>query len=166
MKSTGEALGCDKTLYRAFYKALKAAGQRVVNYGTVLFTIADRDKEWSLPYARRFYELGFNIEATQDTANFLKRHGIRTRLLHKISEGSEEIPDSLRAGHVTYVVNTLGPGCGENPAKDGYRIRRLAVEHNVTIFTSLDTTAVLLDVLEELTVGVSTIDAGRGDADV
>ena len=166
MKSTGEALGCDKTLYRAFYKALKAAGQRVVNYGTVLFTIADRDKERSLPYARRFYELGFNIEATQDTANFLKRHGIRTRLLHKISEGSEEIPDSLRAGHVTYVVNTLGPGCGENPAKDGYRIRRLAVEHNVTIFTSLDTTAVLLDVLEELTVGVSTIDAGRGDADV
>ena len=166
MKSTGEALGCDKTLYRAFYKALKAAGQRVVNYGTVLFTIADRDKEKSLPFARRFYELGFNIEATQDTANFLKQHGIRTRLLHKISEGSEEIPDSLRAGHVTYVVNTLGPGCGENPAKDGYRIRRLAVEHNVTIFTSLDTTAVLLDVLEELTVGVSTIDAGRGDADV
>lgn len=164
MKSTGEALGCDKTLYRAFYKALKAAGQRVVNYGTVLFTIADRDKEKSLPFARRFYELGFNIEATQDTANFLKQHGIKTRLLHKISEGSEEIPDSLRAGHVTYVVNTLGPGCGENPAKDGYRIRRLAVENNVTIFTSLDTTAVLLDVLEEITVGVSTIDEGRGPA--
>lgn len=130
---------------------------RVANYGTVFFTIADHDKERALPLVRRFYNLGFNIEATRGTAQFLKEHGIRTRSRKKISEGSEEILDSLRAGHVTYVINTLGPN--EMANTDGFAIRRSAVENNVTMFTSLDTVSVLLDVLEEITVGVSTIDS-------
>ena len=157
MKSTGEAIGYDNSLNRALYKALKAANMRVANYGTVFFTIADHDKERALPLVRRFYNLGFNIEATRGTAQFLKEHGIRTRSRKKISEGSEEILDSLRAGHVTYVINTLGPN--EMANTDGFAIRRSAVENNVTMFTSLDTVSVLLDVLEEITVGVSTIDS-------
>jgi len=157
MKSTGEAIGYDKTLTRALYKALQSAGMHVVNYGTIFVTIADCDKEEALPLIRRFYDLGFNIEATHGTAMFLKSHGIRTRVKAKISEGSSEILDSIRQGHVSYVINTSDVSkLGNNI--DGFEIRSCAVENNVTMFTSLDTVRVLLDVLEETTMGVSTID--------
>ena len=102
MKSTGEAIGYDDKLNRALYKALQAGGTRLQNYGTVLATIADRDKAEALPLIRRFYNLGFNIEATPGTAKFLKENGIRTHMLKKISEGSSEILESIRQGHVAY----------------------------------------------------------------
>ena len=95
MKSTGEAIGYDRTLNRALYKALQAAGMHLQNYGTILATIADKDKEEALPLMRRFYNLGFNIEATIGTATFLKNHGVRTHALTKISAGSDEIPNAL-----------------------------------------------------------------------
>lgn len=157
MKSTGEAIGYDKSLTRALYKALKSSGMNVVNYGTILVTIADADKEEALPLIRRFYNMGFNIEATHGTAVFLKQHGIRTRVRAKLSEGSEEILDSIRRGYVAYVINTRDIN-SESVMTDGYEIRRCAVENNVTIFTALDTVRVLLDVLEETTLGISTID--------
>ncbi len=156
MKSTGEAIGYDRTMTRALYKALQASGMHLQNYGTVLATICDRDKEEALPLIRRFYNLGFNIEATYGTAMFLKRNGIRTHVLGKISEGSEEIPTALRQGHIAYVINTRDPGANE---KDGLEIRQISTEHNVTMFTALDTVKVLLDVLEETTLTISTIDA-------
>ena len=156
MKSTGEAIGYDRTMNRALYKALQAAGMHLQNYGTVLATIADKDKEEALPLIRRFYNLGFNIEATTGTAKFLKENGIRTHALAKISDGSEEIPNALRQGHIAYVINTRDPGA--NPA-DGFEIRKIATEYNVTMFTALDTVRVLLDVLEETTLTISTIDA-------
>jgi len=121
-----------------------------------LATIADKDKEEALELIRRFYNLGFNIEATAGTATFLKEHGIRTHLLHKISDGSDEIPNALRQGHIAYVINTRDPGSDQN---DGIHIRQLATEYNVTMFTALDTVKVLLDVLEETTLTISTIDA-------
>ena len=157
MKSTGEAIGIDKTINRALYKALQASGMRVTNSGTVLVTIADCDKAEALPLIRRFYDLGFNIEATEGTAKFLKSHGIRTRVKKKISEGSEEILDSIRRGYVSYVINTRDVSSTSGHS-DGYEIRRCAVENNVSIFTSLDTVRGLLDVLEEITISISTID--------
>ena len=156
MKSTGEAIGYDRTMTRALFKALQAAGMHLQNYGTVLATISDKDKEEALPLIRRFYNLGFNIEATAGTAKFLKANGIRTHALGKISEGSEEIPNALRQGHIAYVINTRDPGHNEN---DGFQIRQVATEYNVTMFTALDTVKVLLDVLEETTLTISTIDA-------
>ena len=158
MKSTGEAIGYDDDLYRAFYKALQASGMTVQNYGTVLVTIANEDKIEALPLIRRFYNLGFNIEATSGTAAFLKEHGIRTRVKKKISEGSNDIPDSIRSGHIAYVINTSNLDSSDQQ-KDGYEIRRLAIETNTTIFTSLDTVRVLLDVLEDITITISTIDS-------
>ena len=158
MKSTGEAIGYDDDLNRAFYKALQASGMTVQNYGTVLVTIADADKNEALPLIRRFYNLGFNIEATSGTAKFLKENGIRTHVLGKISEGSDEIADSLRQGHIAYVINT-SDASSSGVARDGYEIRKYATENNATIFTSLDTVRVLLDVLEETTLTISTIDA-------
>ena len=158
MKSTGEAIGYDDKLNRALYKALQASGMHLQNYGTVFATIADKDKEEALPLIRRFYNLGFNIQATEGTAMFLKSNGIRTHILGKISDGSEEIPEALRQGHIAYVLNTRDPGAdGSN--NDGHQIRLLATENNVTIFTALDTVRVLLDVLEETTLTISTIDS-------
>ena len=106
---------------------------------------------------RRFYNLGFNIEATQGTANFLKKNGIRTRVKKKLSDGSTELLDTIRSGYVTYVINTREVG-SMSQESDGHAIRRCAAENNVTMFTSLDTVKVLLDVLEETTLAISTID--------
>ena len=158
MKSTGEAIGYDDKLHRAMFKALTASGMNLQNYGTVLVTLADEDKEEAIPLIRRFYNMGFNIEATSGTADILKKNGIRTRVRGKISEGSEEILDSIRAGYVSYVINTRAILSG-NHYDDGVEIRRCATENNVTMFTSLDTVRVLLDVLEETTLTISTIDA-------
>ena len=158
MKSTGEAIGYDDKLNRALYKALQASGMHLQNYGTVFATIADKDKEEALPLIRRFYNLGFNIEATEGTASFLKDNGIRTHVLKKIEEDSDEIWDAIRQGHIAYVINTSDPG-DIGTQHDGVKIRRYATENNVTMFTSLDTVRVLLDVLEETTLCISTIDA-------
>ena len=157
MKSTGEAIGYDKKLHRAVYKALIASGLRLHNYGTVVVTLADEDKAEALPLIRRFYDMGFNIEATIGTADFLREHGIRTRVRRKLSEGSEEILDSIRAGYVSYVINTRAVLSGIH-YEDGVAIRQCATQHNVTTLTSLDTVKMLLDVLEEVTIGISTID--------
>ena len=157
MKSTGEAIGYDKTLKRALYKALQSSGMNVANYGTVFVTIADKDKEEALPLIRRFYNLGFNIEATKGTAKFLKDNGIRTRTKDKISEGSDAILEGIRKGYVNYVINTRDID-SINQETDGFKIRRCAVENNVAMFTALDTVRVLLDVLEEITLCISTID--------
>ena len=158
MKSTGEAIGYDDKLSRAMQKALIAGGVNLQNYGTVIVTLADEDKEEALPLVRRFYDMGFNIEATIGTANFLKEHGIRTRVRKKLLEGSEEIFDSIRAGYVSYVINTRAVMSGIH-YDDGVAIRRCAVENGVTLFSSLDTVRIVLDVLEEITNRVSTIDA-------
>ncbi len=158
MKSTGEAIGYDDKLTRALYKALQASGMNVSNYGTILVSIADDDKPKALPLIQRFYDLGFNIEATAGTAEYLRTHGVRTRTLSKLSEGSSEIIDALRQGHVNYVINTIDIN-QHNTRLDGYEIRRTAVENNVTVFTALETVRVLLNVLEEITLRVSTIDA-------
>ena len=157
MKSTGEAIGYDDRLNRALYKALQASGMHLQNYGTVFATIADRDKQEALPLIRRFYDLGFNIEATEGTARFLKQNGIRTHILKKLDE-SDEIENALRQGHIAYVINTAEVG-SSNQMTDGYKIRKVAIENNVNIFTSLDTVKVLLDVLDENTIRISTIDA-------
>ncbi len=158
MKSTGEAIGYDDKLNRALYKALQASGMKLHNYGTVFVTVCDDDKAEALPLIRRFYNLGFNIEATEGTAKFLKANGIRTRILGKIGEGSHDIVNALRQGHIAYVINT-GAVANAGQHTDGYKIRQIATENNITMFTSLDTVKVLLDVLEETTLGVSTIDS-------
>ena len=159
MKSTGEAIGYDDKLNRALYKALQASGMHLQNYGTVFATVADKDKEEALPLIRRFYKLGFNIQATEGTAKFLKENGIRTHVLGKISEGSNEVPEALRQGHIAYVINTKDINGNSENNNDGHLIRRYAIENNVTIFTALDTVRVLLDVLEDITLTISTIDA-------
>jgi len=159
MKSTGEAIGYDNSLNKALYKALKASGLKLENYGTVFVTLADADKKRGLSLIKEFYDLGFNIEATKGTSEFLKQNKIKTRVRKKLSEGSNEILDSLRQGYITYVINTIDLDREEKKDDDGFMIRRCAVENNINIFTSLDTVEVLLDVLKSITLGISTIDS-------
>ncbi len=156
MKSTGEAIGYDRKLNRALCKAIEASGVRIKDHGTVILTLADEDKAEALPLARRFYALGFRLEATAGTAAFLQAHGIPTTLRGKLSEGSEEILDSIRSGHVSYIVNTRAILSGVH-YEDGVAIRRCAIQNGVTIFTSLDTARIVLDVLEESVPEVSSI---------
>ncbi len=156
MKSTGEAIGYDSRLNRALYKALQASGIKMKDYGSVIVTIADEDKEEAFPLVERFYRLGFNIQATRGTAAFLKERGIRTKVLAKISEGSDEILNFIRAGYVSYIINTRPIiSCGRDD--DGIAIRSCAVQNGVTMFTSLDTARIVLDVLEEIIPKISTI---------
>ncbi len=156
MKSTGEAIGYDDKLHRAMYKALVASGIKLKNYGTVIVSLADEDKLEGMPLIKRFYDMGFNIEATSLTGEYLNNYGVKTRIRKKLSEGSEEILDAIRSGNVAYVINSRAVLSGVHYV-DGAAIRRCAIENNVTIFTSLDTVRVLLDVLEEQTIRVSTI---------
>ena len=158
MKSTGEAIGYDEKLHRAMYKALTASGVAIRTHGTVIVSLADEDKIEAMPLIKRFYDLGFNIEATSLTGKYLADYGIRNRVRKKLSEGSTEILEAIKAGGVSYVINTRAILSGVH-YEDGAAIRRCATENNVTMFTSLDTLRVVLDVLEEQDMGVSTIDA-------
>ena len=158
MKSTGEAIGYDDKLHRAACKAMMATGLSLPNHGTVLVSVADEDKEDAVPLVRRFYQMGFNIEATPRTGEVLKAHGIRTRIRRKPSEGSEELLDSIRAGYVSYVINTRSVLSGMHH-DDGVAIRRCAAQNNTTMLTSLDTVSLLLDVLEEVAIRISPMEA-------
>lgn len=158
MKSTGEAIGYDAKLHRAVYKAFVASGLNLKNYGTVIVSVADEDKDETIPLVRRFYDMGFNIEATSLTGEVLKAHGIRTKILRKPSEGSSEVLNSIKAGYVSYIINTRAILSG-NHYGDGVAIRHCAAQNNVAMLTSLDTVRMLLDVLEEITLGIATIDS-------
>ena len=158
MKSTGEAIGYDAKLHRAVYKAMTAAGLKLKNYGTVLVSVADEDKEETIPLIRRFYHMGFNIVATPLTGQRLIEEGIRTRILAKPSEGSTAVTDAIRDGYISYVINTRAVLSGLHFG-DGVAIRKCAAQNNVTMLTSLDTVRMLLDVLEEMTMKISVINS-------
>ncbi len=152
MKSTGEVMGMDKTYEKALYKALLGAGMSFTTYGSVFVTLADRDKAEGLVLARRFAELGFRILATEGTTRYLKNEGLRVEQIAKLHDGSNEIIDGIRKQKIQYVLNTTTHGRVQ--ASDGFAIRRAAVEHGIPCFTSLDTAAALLLVLENISPGL------------
>lgn len=156
MKSTGEAIGYDRSLNKALYKALQASGMQIKEYGTVFMTVANEDKEEVLMIAKRFYDLGFNLVATKNTANYLKENQLKVKTLHKISEGSREILEWIEKGYIKYIVNTQSIDQSHS-SKDGYTIRTHAAMNNITTFTSLDTVRVLLSVLEDRSINVSSM---------
>ena len=152
MKSTGEVMGMDKTYEKALYKALLGAGLSFTTYGSVFMTLADRDKDEGVDLARRFAELGFRITATKGTAKYLRSRGLRVEEIAKLHDGSNEIIDGIRKQKIQYVVNTTTHGRVQE--SDGFAIRRAAVEHGIPCFTSLDTAAALLQVLESISPGL------------
>ncbi|MGE5371843.1 MAG: carbamoyl-phosphate synthase large subunit [Solirubrobacterales bacterium] len=151
MKSTGEVMGVDPSFERALYKALIASGLDFPAEGTILTTIADKDKQEAIPIIKGFCELGFKVMATAGTAAALRAAGIEVYQAKKLDEGSPNIVDLIRQDEVDFVVNTLTKG--RRPESDGFQIRRAAVEHGVPCLTSLDTTAMLLRVIQEIRSG-------------
>ncbi len=146
MKSTGEVMGKDVTLEKALYKGFVASGTKMHDYGTVLLTIADRDKEEATLLAERFNTIGFTIMATAGTTKVLKEAGIKVSEVKKIGENHETLLDYIRNGQITLVVNTLTSG--KRPERDGFQIRRESVENGIPVCTSLDTAEAILRVLE------------------
>ncbi|MCQ6558238.1 carbamoyl-phosphate synthase large subunit [Paenibacillus mendelii] len=145
MKSTGEVMGRDMQYAKALYKGLVGAGMRIPPTGAIIATVADKDKPEALEILRGFYELGYNIIATGGTADSLEEAGLRVKRVNKLSEGSPNILDLIRDGQAHFVVNTLTKG--KTPERDGFRIRREAVENGVVCMTSLDTVRALLNML-------------------
>ncbi|NLG69150.1 MAG: carbamoyl-phosphate synthase large subunit [Firmicutes bacterium] len=151
MKSTGEVLGLNGDYPWALYKALLGAGINVRTSGTALVTLADRDKQEALPTVRRLAELGFRILATTGTLRFLEAHGVRAEFAHKVGEGHPDVVELVRAGQIDLVINT--PTRGRIPERNGFKLRRAAVEFKVPCFTSLDLAAALVEALAQLRAG-------------
>lgn len=149
MKSTGEVMGKDTTLEKALYKGLVASGMKIQPFGSVLMTVADKDKEESLQLAKRFAAIGFRIMATSGTAEAIKSVGIPVQVVDKIGTKGPDLLDVIRNGDAQFVINTLTKG--KQPARDGFRIRRESVENGIPCLTSLDTAEAMLRVLESMT---------------
>ncbi len=150
MKSTGEVMGSDTTLEKALYKAFEASYLHLPTFGNILFTVADDAKEEALALAKRFHDIGYGIYATSGTAKFFAAHGVYAEVIAKIGESTDSqanIVDSIRAGRIQAVVNTMGKDRNDHNT-DGMTIRRESIEHGVPLFTSLDTIAAMLKVLE------------------
>jgi carbamoyl-phosphate synthase large subunit len=148
MKSTGEVMGKDSTLEKALYKGLVASGMRIHPFGSVLMTVADKDKEESLHLAKRFASIGYRLMATSGTAQFLQDEGIAVTVVDKIGSEGPNLLDVIRNGKAQIVINTLTKG--KQPERDGFRIRREAVENGVPCLTSLDTADAILKVIESM----------------
>ncbi len=144
MKSTGEVMGIDFDLPGALTKALIASGLMLPAQGSLLLSIADRDKTEALPLVKRLHELGHGLHATEGTAAMISALGIPVQMVtKKLSEGHPNVLDVIRDSSVHAVVNTITGG--RLALKDGFAIRRAAVEHRIPCYTSLDTLQVVLD---------------------
>lgn len=148
MKSTGEVMGRDPQYAKALYKGLIGAGMKIPATGAIIATVADKDKQEAVDLLRGFYRLGYKIIATDGTASALIEAGIHVTTVYKLSEGVPNILDLIRNGEAHFVINTLTKG--KEPERDGFRIRREAVENGVVCMTSLDTVRALLEMLETI----------------
>jgi carbamoyl-phosphate synthase large subunit len=148
MKSTGEVMGKDSTLEKALYKGLIASGMNIQKFGTVLFTVADKDKQESLKLAKRFAANGYRLMATSGTAAVLQSAGLPVKEIGKIGSEGKTLLDVIHNGEAQFIVNTLTKG--KQPERDGFRIRREAVENGVPCLTSLDTADAILKVIESM----------------
>lgn len=150
MKSTGEVLGYDKDYKKALYKAMIGSGLDIPRPEecSILATIAERNKEEALPILKGFADLGFHFYATKGTAAYLQQAGIDVTAVNKISEEPPTVIDVIRSGKINLVINTLTKG--KISEKDGFKIRRMTVEHDIPCLTSLDTAREFLRMLQEI----------------
>jgi carbamoyl-phosphate synthase large subunit len=148
MKSTGEVMGRDQNFAKALYKGLIGSGMKIPPTGSIIATVSDKDKEEAIEILTGFYKLGYKIVATGGTAKALEEAGLIVTTVNKLSEGSPNILDLIRNGEAHFVVNTLTKG--KTPERDGFRIRREAVENGIVCMTSLDTVRALWHMLESI----------------
>lgn len=159
MKSTGEVMGKDQTMEKALYKGLVASGMNISTHGTVLVTVADKDKEEATALARRFSAIGYKVLATSGTAQTFANAGIHVNVVGKIGSEGPTLLDVIRQGEAQLIVNTLTKG--KTPQRDGFRIRRESVENGIPCLTSLDTAKAILDVLESMVFSAESMTEGE-----
>ena len=159
MKSTGEVMGIGSTYADALFKAIHGANMRIPDKGNILMTVADRDKEEAARLAKGFIDLGYHIMATGGTGRYFTEHGVDCTVVNKISEGNPNCADCIREGKVDLMLNTLT--YGKKPEREGFQLRRLAVEMGVPCLTSLDTAREVLHVVASRATagGAITVDA-------
>ena len=148
MKSTGEVMGIDYHYNRALYKAMTGAGMNIPVNGTILFTVANKDKDEMKQLAKAFSELGFKLVATAGSAKAIKSMGIDVEVVGKMHERSVDIIQQIKKGRIHMVINTMTQNQGKSVVHDGFKIRRATVEHAIPCLTSLDTAWEVLNVLE------------------
>lgn len=159
MKSTGEVMGKDRTMEKALYKGLVASGIQIKTHGTVLITVADKDKAEAAELAKRFASIGYQIMATSGTAQFLNHAGIKVQTVNKIGSEGPNLLDMIRQGNAQLVINTMTRG--KQPRRDGFRIRRESVENGIPCLTSLDTARAILGVLESMVLSSEPMSGGK-----
>ncbi|CZR00537.1 carbamoyl-phosphate synthase large subunit [Trichococcus palustris] len=146
MKSTGEIIGKDVSLPKALYKAFRATNMRIPEYGTVLLTIADKDKQEVLPLAKRLIAVGYHLVATKGTGEYLQDRGLPVTILQNGVAERKNTLESIRDGKIDLVINMMT--AGKTNETEGYLIRREAADNNIPCLTSLDTAEALLQAME------------------
>ncbi|KJY56023.1 Carbamoyl-phosphate synthase, large subunit [Lactobacillus kullabergensis] len=155
MKSSGSVMGRDTELAKALYKGYEASGIKIPNFGTIFISVRDEDKEKVTSLAQRFYRLGFKIIATEGTANGLAEAGITTGIVSKISRGSHSLLDKIRQHKIDMVINITN--LSDSASDDATRIRDEALNQNIPVFSSIETTELILGVLESLALTTQPI---------
>ena len=146
MKSTGECLGISQDFNEALYKAFLGSGVRLPKYKNMIITVCDEDKPEILPIAKRFEALGYIIYSTSKTYKYLTENGVHAQYINKIAEGGRTVIDLILEHHIDLVIDT--PSKGQIHSKDGFLIRRNAIETGVTVLTAVDTAQALVSSLE------------------
>jgi carbamoyl-phosphate synthase large subunit len=162
MKSTGEVMGKDLTLEKALYKGLIASGMKIQKFGTVLLTVADKDKGEALKLAKRFAENGYRLMATEGTARTIEEAGLPVTVVGKIGYEGKTLLDVIHKGETQFIINTLTKG--KQPERDGFRIRREAVENGIPCLTSLDTADAILKVIESMNFSTEAMGTDKKEA--
>ena len=155
MKSSGSVMGRDTELAKALYKGYEASGLRIPNFGTIFISVRDEDKKKVTELAQRFYRLGFKIIATEGTANGLAEAGITTGIVSKISHGSRSLLDKIRQHKIDMVINITN--LSDSASDDATRIRDETLNQNIPVFSSIETTELILSVLESLALTTQPI---------
>ncbi|MEM2508048.1 MAG: carbamoyl-phosphate synthase large subunit, partial [Candidatus Hadarchaeales archaeon] len=155
MKSTGEVMGIDVNWGRAFFKAELAAGNALPASGTVFLSVRKGEQEKIIPVAKKFQELGFEIVATEGTANALRAAGIPAKVILKVSQGSPNVLDLIKSRKVDLIINI--PTVGRDPARDGYQIRRAAIDFGIPYITTIEAATAAVLAIEDMRKGKITI---------
>ncbi|MCS4542289.1 MAG: carbamoyl-phosphate synthase large subunit [Euryarchaeota archaeon] len=155
MKSTGEVMGIDEDFGKAYFKAQLAAGNKIPVKGKIFISIRKEDQPEIIPIAKKFIEFGFEILATDGTAEALKKAGIDSRVVLKVSQGRPNIVDYIRGDGLHLIINT--PTVGKDPARDGYTIRRAAVDFGIPYITTIASAEAAVQALESVLKGKISI---------
>jgi len=155
MKSSGSVMGRDTDLAKALYKGYEASGLKIPGFGIIFISVRDEDKKKVTELAQRFYRLGFKIIATEGTANELAEAGITTGIVSKISHGSRSLLDKIRQHKIDMVINITN--LSDSASDDAIRIRDEALNQNIPVFSSIETTELILSVLESLSLTTQPI---------